>query len=269
MMATSLPPQRYVSDYLTHFVGKGLTEGQQYALLLEIIRTGKLRSADSDITWGVLQNGGPEGWILRRTNRVEYTRRLSENEKYRSAVVCLCDIPEEDLWFHARKYSGFGLAFRKEFLIRQGATPVFYIASQSSTQEASSRPGEFDRKQSRADFFDVAEMDYCRNVTQTYPRPTAESARRSSSSAGRLLEGYVFPFMKFFDAAKTDHDPQNFYMEREWRLLGVATFELADIARVYVPPCFAPRVVADAGVDASLVRSCTVPSAEDAGEPPH
>lgn len=267
-MVARMRSQQYVSDYLTHFVGRGLAEEQQYELLLQVIKTGKLKPRDSDITWGALEPGGPEGWISRQTNVVDYTRRLSENEKYLSGVVCFCDIPEEDLWFHAAKYSGFGLAFHKEFLIRQGATPVFYIARQARTQEAFARPGEFDRKHSRAAFFDLAEMDYCQNVTGTYPRPTAESARHSSIPTGRLLEGYVFPFMKFFDADRPAEDPENFYMEREWRLLGVAVFEIADITRIYAPPAFVPRAISDTGVNVNRVRSCTAPPAEALREPP-
>jgi Putative abortive phage resistance protein AbiGi, antitoxin len=45
-------------------------------------------------------------------------------------VVCFCDIPTPDLAIHVGKYSKFGLAFTKEFLIEQGACPVFYVANE-------------------------------------------------------------------------------------------------------------------------------------------
>ncbi|WP_370631585.1 hypothetical protein [Methylovirgula sp. HY1] len=32
---------------------------------------------------------------------------------------------------HVRKYSRFGLAFKKDFLIERGACPVFYVANES------------------------------------------------------------------------------------------------------------------------------------------
>lgn len=52
-----------------------------------------------------------------------------------TSVVCLCDIPIGDLAFHARKYSDFGLAFRKEFLLARGANPVFYVAEAELGEE--------------------------------------------------------------------------------------------------------------------------------------
>jgi hypothetical protein len=43
-------------------------------------------------------------------------------------------IPDTDLAIHVRKYSPFGLAFKKEFLIARGACPlVFYVANESPT----------------------------------------------------------------------------------------------------------------------------------------
>jgi hypothetical protein len=46
-------------------------------------------------------------------------------------VVCFCDIPETDLAIHVSKYSKFGLAFKKEFLIKKGASPVLYVANET------------------------------------------------------------------------------------------------------------------------------------------
>jgi hypothetical protein len=56
---------------------------------------------------------------------------MSINDVFVEQVVCFCDIPEADLGMHIQKYSPFGLAFRKEFLIPKGASPVFYIANYS------------------------------------------------------------------------------------------------------------------------------------------
>lgn len=258
-METGASSQGFVSRYLTHFVGRWLqSDEDKYRLLLEIVRSGKLIApGKSDIQMASLEPGGPEGWILRRTRRVDYTKALSQNEKYLSSVICFCDIPEKDIEFHSRKYSSFGLSFQKEFLIQQGATPVFYIVRESATHEASG-PGTQGReaKRTRADVFDHAEMDYCRRVTGIYPKPTSAAAERASAPFGRLMEEYVFPFMKFFDGGRRDDDPENFYMEREWRLIGVATFSLADIACLYVSPEFVDRVVEDSGIARSHVRVC-------------
>src|SRR5689334_24442201 len=50
-------------------------------------------------------------------------------------MVCFCDIPVEDLPLHMKKYSQFGLAFSKGFLIGKGATPVFYVSETSLVRE--------------------------------------------------------------------------------------------------------------------------------------
>jgi hypothetical protein len=52
----------------------------------------------------------------------------------------------------------------------------------------------------------------------------------------------VFSHLKFFDGSTADEDPANYYMEREWRVVGGLTFELADVYRVLLPPEFAPSL---------------------------
>jgi hypothetical protein len=183
---------------------------------------------------------------------VDYTKRLSGNAKYTSSVICFCDIPEGDIGLHAKKYSPFGLAFPKWFLVPQGATPVMYIASQAITDE----PIHPERKLTRAEFYDTAEQDYCRNIIGVYPKPLKGGAWNSRRAFHRLVEHYIFPFMKFFEAGRSDADPDNFYMEREWRLLGVATFRTADIARIYVSPAFRQRALADIGLSEAVIRTC-------------
>jgi hypothetical protein len=47
--------------------------------------------------------------------------------------------------------------------------------------------------------------------------------------------------MKFFDETLDDEDPENFYMEREWRVVGNVKFELNDVRRVIIPEAYASR----------------------------
>jgi hypothetical protein len=123
--------QRYVSQELTHFVGRGLKEEkEQYELLLHIIKSGWLK-CDPQNRFGQDDDPGAGGYIL---NIVE---SVLEEDVYQPAyqplAVCFCDIPLEDLQLHMQKYSRFDISFHKDFLIERGANPVFYIAKNSAT----------------------------------------------------------------------------------------------------------------------------------------
>ena len=111
--------QRYVSTELTHFVGRGKARDEQYRLLVTILRSGELRSDPSR------RPGSPGvSWTTLNAS-------FSEREMYHFPGVCFCDIPAADLSLHIGKYSPFGIAFAKPFLVKRGASPVFYVAKDS------------------------------------------------------------------------------------------------------------------------------------------
>jgi hypothetical protein len=71
-----------------------------------------------------------------------------------------------------------------------------------------------------------------------------DTFQRFMLDAGELYQFmgyYVFGFIKFFDDAAGDEDLHNFYMEREWRVLGNVRFELSDVYRVILPERYAER----------------------------
>ena|ERR1700680_4670543 len=112
--------QRYVSNELSHFVGRGLPENEQYETLInKILKPGWLTYPPHNIT------------TLGRTLEVDFSKPISTDEALKYQVVCFCDIPEPDLAIHVNKYSKFGLSFKKAFLINQGASPVFYVANET------------------------------------------------------------------------------------------------------------------------------------------
>ena len=47
--------------------------------------------------------------------------------------------------------------------------------------------------------------------------------------------------LKFFDPHLDDNDKQNFYMEREWRVMRQVRFRLVDVTRIVLPERFARR----------------------------
>lgn len=113
--------QRYVSNELTHFVGRDKTADEQYDILVDkILRTGWITYPPHDPTRA-------------RMLALDMSQPISTDKALKYEVVCFCDIPESDLAIHVSKYSRFGLSFKKDFLIARGACPVFYVANESPT----------------------------------------------------------------------------------------------------------------------------------------
>lgn len=129
------PAQGYVSRELSHFVGntaKGQTEEEQYDVLVnKILKTGWLTYPPHDPT-------------KPRSASVDLSKPISTDDLIIYQVVCFCDIPVSDLAIHVGKYGRFGLSFEKEFLVKLGASPVFYIANDSPVPETQLfRAGDF------------------------------------------------------------------------------------------------------------------------------
>lgn len=100
-----------------------MPENVQYETLVDkILKPGWLTYPPHNVTIG-------------RTLEVDFSKPISMDKALKYQVVCFCDIPEPDLAIHVNKYSKFGLAFKKDFLIDQGASPVFYVANESPVSE--------------------------------------------------------------------------------------------------------------------------------------
>lgn len=251
------PLQRYISKELTHFVGRGLAhKDEQYSLLVGILTSGWLTHP-------------PHNPLVSGNLSVKTNARISVNEMYSPEVVCFCDIPLSDIEIHVRKYSRFGLSFDKQFLIRKGANPVFYVARNSmlsvlkDTSDIVAPEQAWERldAEGMGGFFDM--VPRWKRFDKMLPEYhdlldiAAALISRSQSSPGvsgdykRLfdLRGFldfqVFAFLKFFDDARSDEDPENFYMEREWRMLGNLKFSLSDVRRVILPESYAASLRKD------------------------
>ena len=223
--------QRYVSDELTHFVGRGRPEREQFDLLLEILRTGSLTPPPHEPETG--------GHVT-----IDLDAPVSQNLAYDPEAVCFCDIPVGDLDLHIRKYSPFGLAFRKPFVVDRGASPVFYVAGASTTAVPD---GQGVRDVDRAAYFDRMVREYQRlrhDAEERLGRLPAD-AKEERDLLERLLrlshflDFEVWSFLKFFQYPTHDADPENYYMEREWRMLGTLRFGLPDVRRVILPEAYA------------------------------
>ena len=223
--------QRYVSPDLTHFVGRGLpSQEEQYRRLRTILQERQLRA-------GSPEPPGRAAYAL----ETHPSERLSENSAFRGSYVCFCDIPLGDLDLHMRKYSRFGIAFRKKFLVKKGATPVMYVPGHGRPALLPFRPYGRGIVRSNSVAFDEFWRRYQRlraRMEETGRGGDRELARLFSDVRG-FLDVNILSHLKFFDPHLDDNDKQNFYMEREWRVMRQVRFRLVDVTRIVLPERFA------------------------------
>jgi len=237
----------YVSDELTHFLGRALLDDQKrYTLLREVVRTGWLKASHRDQL-------GP-GFV----GQSDGQKALSGNDAIKCTSVCFCDIPVKALAVHMKKYGPFGIAFTKQLLLRSGATPVHYVVRNARHRGVGIGPrtvGDwFD--QLRKELQNIAH-DLGSYVEKHEGRPQflAKLSPPDTPPGHRLmgqvsalqneLEFQAFGQLKFFTAGLAENDPDNFYMEREWRVPEGLAFATDDIARLIMPREFVDRFRAD------------------------
>ena len=242
--------QRYVSKELTHFIGRNLNEAKQYDLLIEILRS---------------------RWLTHPPHNPSISGNLSINssanlqEMYSPEVVCFCDIPVDDIDIHMSKGSRFGISLLKKFLVEKGANPVFYLSKNSivETLRNLTNPEEIrelrelqERIGHEAIFNHLSREEYFEIMIKNYHeffRFLETKIREFSDAVGvseeekqlrelqRFFDFHIFSFIKLFDDSLPDNDPENYYMEREWRLLGNFKFSLDNVVRVILPQKFAQQ----------------------------
>ncbi|RDW15395.1 abortive infection system antitoxin AbiGi family protein [Oceanobacillus chungangensis] len=213
--------QRYVSKELTHFVGRHQQESERFDLLIDIIKSGLL--LHKNITEDIKINRDAHGL----------------EDIVTPGITCFADIPINDLSLHMKKYSNFGLAFNKDFLVEKGANPVSYIATNGIIREANGQPKN--QNSIKEDYFKMNIKRYfsLMNQIQDMLKKKDEQGNVSILDELQLLDTFlikhVFSYLKPFDASKTDADKENYYLEREWRIVGDVQFTITDIARILIP----------------------------------
>lgn len=229
----------YVSNLLTHFVGgDGSKNKDCYTRLKKIIEQCELLSKNNVEAKRQEEEGSPANpsdrlvfCTDRRKIQKQYSENLSSNKRYLADVVCFCDIPINLLGIHMAKYGEFGLSFTKEFMVRQGASPVFYI-------EQNSMSSRITDDQPLSERFDAGENEIIESL-------------RALNGDGKAWnnEGFlafaVFGFCKFFDSSLAEDNPKNYYYEREWRAWASIGFTQDDISAVIMPCTFKERFLLD------------------------
>jgi hypothetical protein len=135
-----------------------------------------------------------------------------------------------------QKYSHFGLAFLKSTLIPKGTRPVFYVPRDPA------RSGSSSAFKGVEEFYAILEQlfatcDFDQNCQDPLKKLLLSLLARKQD-----LDIRVLAYLKFFDVDTTDSDATNYYMEREWRVLGQMQFALPDVRRIIVPQEYAARL---------------------------
>jgi hypothetical protein len=235
---------RYTSDELTHFVGASApTDEERFQTLLRILRAGRLRASDGSRTTD------EAAMLLSITGN----KKISDGSAVRGVIVCFCDIPLPSLGLHMSKYGPFGIAFTRAFLVAKGANPVFYVVNDATLPGISFVPKddgshELARDITRADLMDRFHWEAMRISTRVHDMMFGSSDPELQNLFARiahfhmLLYQATFAFVKSFNSAEAADSPENYYMEREWRVYGDVQFSMSDVQRIIVPRAYHDRL---------------------------
>lgn len=221
--------QRYISNELVHFVGRGMESQRQFDLLCKILS---------------------EGWITHPPHKPNISGNLkvdpgvsiSTNVMYSPQITCFADIPVSELSIHIEKYSPFGLSFSKDFITQAGGAPVHYLPIDSKVIIFK----DCDKKVvPKGQYFDEMLQEYHKLFSifvqlaqKVDPNPGVSGLFQRVIELQRFFDVHIFSYIKFFDHRKTDVAPENFYFEREWRIVGNVSFTMDDVKTVFSPRCF-------------------------------
>jgi hypothetical protein len=268
----------YISDELTHFVGRSLPDdNDRLDPLCRIIRSGELfdpshiNRRDRIFAAGLVdkETGAMDSVEYSSSPNVRHdlTSSLSANQLVQFEIVCFCDIPMAHLAIHRAKYGSFGLAFTKLFLLKQGAAPVMYVPRSglfAMTLREHHVPDETlnyeEAKAGRRDllFDELFEMHNCLGLprykqleTQLFSSTDHDHIDKVVKELRTMLlyqtavEANIFGHLKFYDPTLPEDHPDNYYMEREWRVSGHVRFNVGDIAHVLVPGAFLKQMASE------------------------
>jgi hypothetical protein len=217
--------QNYISNILYHFVARKIeTEDEQYKTLYKILKDGWLSFSPHDHS------------IYPGQIKIDSFKDRKINEMFNPDCVCFADIPEIELQIHISKYSEFGIAFYKSFLIEKGANHVFYIEDNSSICKKDFSSLEKYKSTNRVDYY----QEFCSKTIWYFFQRYLYCCKNSEvelQDTKEILNFLInlFSHFKVWNNNLEDNDPGNYYFEREWRATNNINFQLSDIVVVILP----------------------------------
>lgn len=132
------------------------------------------------------------------------------------------------------KYSRFGISFLKAFLIQNGANPVFYVANNS-----------IQHGKCNYDVWNEMISKYHHLVRQCIDEPKDICDQQKVRAFQSFIDFKVFGYVKPFNDSLPEDDVDNYYMEREWRIVGNLDFKLQDVYRIILPQSYVKQFKLD------------------------
>ncbi len=196
--------QRFTSEVLWHFVGRGKTDDERYQTLLSILRTGlKIGRESSTVVYYAPKTDG---------------KNLDKVELDAYPVSCLADIPLKDLPIHEQRYGQYAIGFHKTSAVNFGFMPVLY-AHQFS--------------QGFRRFMTLLE-----EIGVFLEKTDAEVSKKYDELRyllGSITKTGWLSIAPHLDEKVDKEQLQNYYYEREWRSLHDWGFQPVDVAAIIVP----------------------------------
>ena len=231
----------YVSPELHHFVGRphlGDPEAA-YGILKKILAENHLYCPKAANPHAIAFD-------------IDIEASLLEQKMFVPNCVCFCDIPVDCLQIHTSKYGSFGLSFDKMWIIERRARPVIYLPVFRRDWQTP-LDGRNAIRDIEAVYKSLVKLVDDRVDSRTWGK-IAETPEEAMFAAISMLDHNFLGFLKPFGPEWPDDSPHQYYMEREWRILGSLKFAARDIAGVFIPDNFRDRFKGDFPDFAGAVR---------------
>ena len=241
----------YTSDVFYHMVGWGVLhddsipteqkDEQCYQRLKMVLEFGFISGADQN---GVrLQREGIQTFTIDPDGHL----RNGDFDGFlvKACYTCYADIPSECLGLHTTKYGKFGFGVSSSYLVSLGARPVIYIPCRIGFIEPpykghgllNNMTEEFLRLNSVVEEFEDANNPVGEDGYQTIDTP------HEWSGLSNVIWRDIAVYLKPYNADLPINDPECYYSEREWRLLGNVQVKPPKVKKIVVARGFRERLL--------------------------
>lgn len=216
----------YASDELFHFVGHSSSSDDN-------ANFGKLREVLDSNCISHFPHDGSSGKVSHTTT---WDNRLETEQLIIPSVTCYADIPFKALSIHTSKYGKFGVALPRWLLTKYGARPVTYIPMRSDDWQSINGLTLLRDIEAVVKGFDEQVVEKQKGEetrSRTLGKKPSTTEEAISAIQSMLLKDFL-AFIKPFNSELAHNDPNNYYMEREWRKYGNMMFEAGQVSKILV-----------------------------------